>query len=402
MQNNMGLIESMDINIVIPMAGAGMRFSQAGYPEPKPFIPLLGKPMILHVVDNIGIPGATYIFICQKKHLEKYGTNFQEELRKRNFIKDFRIIEIDGITEGAACTVLKSEPYINSEKPLYIINSDQLVGEQDLRESVSHFIEKKSDGGIMCFFARHPKWSYAGLTPEGLIDKVIEKQVISDHATVGMYYFGKGADFVAAAKTMIDKNDRVNNEFYVAPTYNYLIKNGKSVHPYFINKMTGLGTPEDLDKHLLRKNNELLLISHRGNLAGPRPELENRPEYVLNAIHEGFDCEVDVWFDRDAWWLGHDAPQYPVTEEFLLHPKLWRHAKNPAAFELMKRKGMHCFWHQNDFCTITSRGISWYYPSKTVFPAGINVLPEQNQLAPEQFAGCLGVCSDYVQQFRKK
>lgn len=240
----------MAMNIVIPMAGAGSRFAKAGYKNPKPFISVLNKFMILHVIDNINIPGAKYIFLCQNEHLKSFGADFIEQIRQRTFVKDFEIIGIDGLTDGAACTVLKSKEYINNQDELLIVNSDQLVGFGDILNSVLMFEKNKADGGILCFFNKSIKWSYVNINDDRSITRVAEKQVISEHATVGIYYFKHGSDFVDNAENMIIKNDNVNGEFYVAPVYNYMVLEDKKISPYFINEMHGLGTPEDLDKFL--------------------------------------------------------------------------------------------------------------------------------------------------------
>ncbi len=240
----------MSINIIIPMAGAGSRFVKEGYKNPKPFIDVLGKPMIFHVVDNISIAGAKYFFICQKQHLKDFGDILIEGIKQRTFIKDFEIITVDDLTEGAACTVLKCKPFIDNNDELLIVNSDQLVEKDDVHKSVLFFEKNDTDGGIICFFNKSLKWSYVSINENKQISRVVEKQVISDHATVGIYYFKHGKDFVSAAENMIRKNDRVNGEFYVCPVYNYLILEDKKVIPYFINQMYGLGTPEDLEKYL--------------------------------------------------------------------------------------------------------------------------------------------------------
>ena len=240
----------MALNIVIPMAGAGSRFAKVGYKDPKPFIKVNGKFMIAHVIENIGVPGAKYIFICQKEHLIDYGGEFVEYLRLKTFINDFEIIGIDGVTDGAARTVLTVKELINNNDELLVVNSDQLVGEGDILKSLNFFEKNNSDGGILCFFNKSPKWSYVELNDRRLVTRLVEKVPISEHATVGVYWYKKGSKFVECAEAMIEKNDRVNGEFYFAPTYNYLIIEEAKVIPYFINSFQGLGTPEDLDSFL--------------------------------------------------------------------------------------------------------------------------------------------------------
>jgi dTDP-glucose pyrophosphorylase len=159
------------------------------------------------------------------------------------------IICVDGVTEGAAVTVLKAQDFINNDRSLLIVNSDQFV-EWNSNQVMYAFNHHDLDGGIVTFENTHPKWSYVRLDDQGLVSEVAEKKVISNQATVGMYFWKQGSDFVRYAHQMIDKNIRVNNEFYVAPVYNEAIADGKKIRTKGIDKMWGLGTPEDLNVFL--------------------------------------------------------------------------------------------------------------------------------------------------------
>lgn len=240
------------LNIVIPMAGRGSRFADAGYEMPKPLIDIYGHPMIEYVTKNI-TPNCEhrFIYICQKEHMEKYG--LAEKLRA--IAPGCVIIPINYITEGAACTVLLAEEYINTEDAMMIANSDQFV-DTDINDYIS--VIDNHNGLIMTMPADHPKWSYIRFDNQGFVTMVREKEVISNEATVGIYNYKHGSDFVRYAHQMIDKNIRVNNEFYVAPVYNEMIDSGmkivfKNVGP----KMHGMGVPEDLSKFM-----ELNLCKH--------------------------------------------------------------------------------------------------------------------------------------------
>jgi HAD superfamily hydrolase (TIGR01509 family) len=232
------------MNVLIPMAGAGSRFSQAGYTFPKPLIDVEGKPMIQVVVDNLNID-ATFIYVVQKSHREKYNLDTLLNLITPNC----KIVEVDGLTEGAACTTLLAKEYIDSDAPLLMANSDQFL-EWDSNEFMYKMIEQKVDGGILSFHSTHPKWSFAKVDEYGYVTEVQEKNPISDIATVGVYYWAKGSDYVKYAEQMIAKNMRVNNEFYVCPVYNEGIVDGKKFKTFNIDKMWGLGTPEDLKYYL--------------------------------------------------------------------------------------------------------------------------------------------------------
>jgi HAD superfamily hydrolase (TIGR01509 family) len=236
--------EDKKMNVLIPMAGAGSRFQQAGYTFPKPLIDVEGKPMIQLVVENLGID-ANFIFVVQKEHREKYNLDTLLNLIAPNC----KVVEVDGLTEGAACTALLAKEYIDNENPLFFANSDQFV-EWDSTEFMYKMNETDADGGIVSFRATHPKWSFAKVDENGLVTEVAEKNPISDIATVGYYYWKHGSDFVKYAEEMIEKDIRVNNEFYVCPVFNQAIEGGKEIRTFDIPKMWGLGTPEDLVYYL--------------------------------------------------------------------------------------------------------------------------------------------------------
>ena len=232
------------LNVLIPMAGAGSRFQQAGYTFPKPLIDVKGKPMIQVVVDNLNMD-ANYIFVVQKEHRAKYNLDTLLNLIAPNC----KIVEVDGMTEGAACTTLLAKEHIDNDAPLVMANSDQFL-EWDSNEFMYKMIEQKVDGGIVSFHATHPKWSFAKIDEHGYVTEVAEKNPISDIATVGVYYWAKGSDYVKYAEQMIDKNIRTNNEFYTCPVFNEAIGDGKQIKTFHIDNMWGIGTPEDLNYFL--------------------------------------------------------------------------------------------------------------------------------------------------------
>ena len=206
------------INIVIPMAGAGSRFAKAGYEKPKPFINVAGKPMIVRVLENLAYPDARYILVGRKDQLEQEHEAVKEIIQNYNAT----FIAIDELTEGTVCTVLCAKNLIDSDVPLLIANSDQIV-DINVRDFINDCDDRKLDGSILTFIDRYsdPKWSFVKLDKNNLVSEVREKIVISEFATVGIYLYSKGKDFVNSASQMIAQNDRVNNEFYTCPTYNY-------------------------------------------------------------------------------------------------------------------------------------------------------------------------------------
>jgi len=236
--------EDNKMNVLIPMAGAGKRFFDAGYIFPKPLIEIDNKPMIQWVIESLNLK-ANYIFIIQKEHQEKYNIKSVLKILQPNC----KIIELDHLTEGAACTTLLAKEYINNDDPLIIANSDQYIN-WNSSKAFYDFNSKNLDGAILTFEAIHPKWSYAKCNNEGFVTEVAEKKVISRNATVGVYYWKHGSDYVKSAEEMIKKNIRVNNEFYVCPVYNEFLKKNKKIKIHKVDKMWGLGTPEDLNNFI--------------------------------------------------------------------------------------------------------------------------------------------------------
>ena len=238
------------INIVLPIAGRGSRFAEAGFELPKPLILVHGKPMIEVVVNNIRpLCEHRFIFVALKEHLDHLG---MEETLNR-IAPGCIIIPVTEVTEGAACTVLLARKFIDNNDQLMMANSDQWV-DIDINDYLSLMDDKKVDGLIMTMWADDPKWSFVGFNREGQVNNVVEKEVISNEATVGIYNFQKGSDFVNAADQMIIKNLRVKNEFYVAPAYNEMISNKAEIAIFNVgeeyNGMYGMGIPSDLEKFI--------------------------------------------------------------------------------------------------------------------------------------------------------
>lgn len=236
------------LNIVVPMAGHGSRFANAGYTLPKPLIPVHDIPMIRLVIHNLSPTIAhRFIFICQQQHLD----SFPLERQLTEWAPGCVVRSVASVTEGAACTVLLSRDLIDNNDPLMIANCDQYVA-----VDINNYLEASDgyDGFIMTMTANDPKWSYVGIDEHGEITRVVEKEVISNEATVGIYNFARGCDFVSSADTMIERQERVNGEFYVAPVFNQLIKKGSRLGIFSIGTekqgMHGLGVPEDLEMFL--------------------------------------------------------------------------------------------------------------------------------------------------------
>lgn len=236
------------INIVIPMAGAGSRFAKAGFLHPKPLIPVHDTPMIEVVINNLAPRRHPHrmIFIVQKEHAKQYDLH----TKLPTWCKNCEIVELDGLTEGAACTVLAATNLINTDEHLMIANSDQYI-DYPIDKYLDAALTPGVDGLIMTMSASDSKWSFVSKDADGFVNRVVEKEVISNEATVGIYNFRSGSDFVQAARTMIANDERVNGEFYVAPVYNQLIRSGSKISTVNVGSeaagMYGLGTPADLE-----------------------------------------------------------------------------------------------------------------------------------------------------------
>jgi dTDP-glucose pyrophosphorylase len=239
------------MNIVIPMAGMGSRFSKAGYSDPKPFIKFLGKTMIEHVVDaipNFGYYAVKLIFIVQQEHETSHNAT---ALLKSRW-PDCEVVLIDGLTEGAACTVLKATHLIDNKDCMAILNSDNIIHFDG--HLVGDLLNDHSVDGVILTFEEEsdPKWSFAKLANNGYVAEVAEKKAISTHATAGIYFWKHGSNFVSAAKSMMIKNFRTNGEFYVAPVFNENVEGGEHIVITDVREMNGVGTPEDLEAYVAK------------------------------------------------------------------------------------------------------------------------------------------------------
>lgn len=238
------------LNIVVPMAGRGSRFAKEGYDLPKPLIDVNGKHMIELVINNLKPQQAhKFIFVCQNQHIEE----FKLEDVFASACEDYEIVGIDGITEGAAVTVLKAREFFESDEPLMIANSDQWV-DININDYIADMEQRNLDGTMLTMKADDPKWSYAKVGGDGMVIEVVEKVVVSDEATVGIYNFRSGKEFCQLADEMIHQDIRSNGEFYVAPVYTYLAQKGGKIGVFNIgeeaNGMYGLGIPSDLELFL--------------------------------------------------------------------------------------------------------------------------------------------------------
>ena len=244
-QHNIPIIHPT-IQVVIPMAGEGSRFQKAGYNIPKPFIDVRGKHMIQWVIDNVSSVKykLEFIFLCREKHLDNNSMSFLD-------LQDlsYKIVPVKTLTQGAACTVLLAKDVLNPELPIVIVNSDQYL-EWNVDSFYTSLLNPTYDGVISTFYSPDPsdtKWSFVELNDDTLITKVAEKVWLGPNATTGIYGWKRTSDFIVYAEQMIQKNIRVNNEFYICPVYNEAIQDSKKIRSFESKKLWGLGVPADLE-----------------------------------------------------------------------------------------------------------------------------------------------------------
>ena len=232
-----------ELNVVIPAAGEGKRFKDAGYVDPKPFIKLPnGKRMITNVVDNLNVGGCQLHQILRRDHLNDWGNCTDLRLAHSVFI--------DKLTRGTAETCLLISSEIDNNKPLIIANSDQLLEWDPV--SFYYFCQNTNLDGVVTVFNcldRNPKWSYCKLDDNRTVTELVEKEAVSDLACCGVWFWKRGSDFCKYAREMIASGITVKGEFYISTVYNYAIADHKRVGTFVVDKMTGLGTPEDLEKY---------------------------------------------------------------------------------------------------------------------------------------------------------
>lgn len=233
------------MQILIPMGGAGSRFAAAGYDKPKPFIEFNNKTMIENVIENLGAKNDYYL-VTQRQHYKDFKGIFDKIAYDT---KSLHVSCLDGMTRGAAESCLAARDLVVPDLPLMIANSDQIMEWNDLHFK-AWFLDSGLDGVIMTFDSQSPKNSYAEVNESGLVMRTAEKQVISKHATNGIYVWRRARDFFNAATEMIKRELKSNNEFYVCPVYNINIEWNHKIGIYHIDRHWPIGTPQDLTAYL--------------------------------------------------------------------------------------------------------------------------------------------------------
>jgi RpiB/LacA/LacB family sugar-phosphate isomerase len=231
------------INIIIPIAGKAQRFIDVGLSAPKPLIMVKDKHMIDWAMESINYIGCRLIFLVRKDHVNSHAI---DKILRNKFETDTTKVEIvivDKITQGALCTCLLAESLINNKDPLFIYTPDVYF---EPKFDPIKIVDSHDDGFLLCFKANSPDHSYAAVGEGNWVVKTAEKEVISNNAAVGVYYFKEGKIFIEYAEEMIRKNITINSEFYICPMYNLMIQDGLCISVDHVKKMHVLGTPKDL------------------------------------------------------------------------------------------------------------------------------------------------------------
>ena len=233
----------MKLNIVIPMAGLGSRFRDAGYSVPKPLIEVLGRPMYAWAAESLPLAQSSQlIFILLKSQPE--FPELERDIHERYRAYHPVVLSVPELTAGQSMTVLRAKELINREEPLLIHNADTAFTVDP--GWVAQAWQEPCDGALLVFPSTESRWSFSRTNLEGWVEEVREKKVISPWATTGTYWFRRGSDFVRAAEMQRNSERREASEFYVGPLYNDLIAAGARVKNYPIDQLFCLGTPEDL------------------------------------------------------------------------------------------------------------------------------------------------------------
>lgn len=247
----------MTVQALILAAGAGKRFKDAGYLDPKPLIPLDdNRPMLAHVFDDLkrefDVEAVT--IVCQTADMNRIVDEVQNWDCPSVLVRD-----VPALTEGAAASALFAESTFEPDSPLIVINSDQKFrfrAADTGRSLIESMRVGAIDGAIPTFESKETRWSYVALDKQwsGMVARLEEKPIFppSDQATVGCYLFKSAVQAFDAVRAMMAANDRTNGEFYFAPCYNHLPKAAK-VLAVPVGEMIGLGTPGDLERYLWQK-----------------------------------------------------------------------------------------------------------------------------------------------------
>ena len=244
-------IECIKPNFIIPMGGEGKRFKNSSFNKPKFMIETKNNTLLEWAIQSLPLDFANKLFfIIRKNDEESFGViEFIEKIMKAKFPNvNFETILLSKNTRGQAETVLSCKKYIDNDRPLLIFNNDTIFKSTRLKTKLFSMQNQKIDGILGIFSSNDPNYSFVEIDNEDKVIRTKEKEVISNHASTGLYIFSKGSDFVKSAEYAIEKSILSKNEFYISELYNILIKEGKKFTIDFADEFVALGTPEDIKK----------------------------------------------------------------------------------------------------------------------------------------------------------
>lgn len=243
------------LHIIMPMAGEGSRFRDAGWTTPKPLIELGGKPLFIRAIESVKVPGVPmkYSFIVRKEHIDNYGIDkdIKAILPKAN------VLFVEKTTRGAVETCLVAEEIIADDDAVIVMDCDLEFRSEKYKELIETSIKKEDGsargGALVSFESDLPKYSYAEVDADGRVIRTAEKEVISNHALCGAYFFASGKEFKAAAHRLLDEPVMLKPEFYVSLLFNYLLRDGSPVYIAPMELYRSYGTPDELLPYLKKE-----------------------------------------------------------------------------------------------------------------------------------------------------
>ena len=240
------------LHIVMPMAGEGARFAKAGWTTPKPLIELNGQPLFKHAIGSVAAEGIVmkYSFIVRQEHIEKYGI----DKGIKSFLPDANIFSVLKTTRGAVETCLMAESAIADDDAVIVMDCDLEFRSKKfiaiIKEILAQSVDDTNGGALVSFESNEPRYSYAALGEDGFVTRTAEKEVISNHALCGAYFFSTGRRFKQIAHQLLDEPEFKKPEYYVSLLYNYILADGEKVYLAPMEEYYSYGTPEELQRYL--------------------------------------------------------------------------------------------------------------------------------------------------------
>lgn len=240
------------LHIIMPMAGEGSRFLKEGWTTPKPLIELNGQPLFKHAISSVfdkEIP-MKYSFIVRQEHIDKY----QIDKGIKSFLPEANLFSVVKTTRGAVETCLVAESVIAADDAVIIMDCDlefrsmQFI--EIIKKILNQSMEEATGGALVSFESNEPRYSYAALGEDGFVTRTAEKEVISNHALCGAYFFSSGKRFIQIAHQLMDEPVFSKPEYYVSLLFNYLLKDGEKVWLAPMEEYYSYGTPEELKRYL--------------------------------------------------------------------------------------------------------------------------------------------------------